>query len=184
MSSYANQTDHRTTRADAYLWALRWAFARFGRPKVIQVDRDSGFVDTRSSSPFPSRFHLYLVGLGIELVFIKYAPPRRQAKVERSHQIMDGWVFKQKGLDDYRVLFDECAKAVRQYNEVFTAQRLSGKTLFEQYPDLYANERTYAVDREYELWCIERVKKYLKSKRFSAGWPRTGRSVWADGSTV
>jgi len=151
---------------EAYLWALRYAFECFGIPKRLQVDKDSVFIDTRSASPFPLRFHLYLVGLGIKVLFIKFAPPRRQARVERSHQTMDNWVFKQRGLSDFRDYWQECQRTVRQYNETFKSATTQGETRLKKHPELYKNTRTYSIKTEHKIWCMKRVKKYLSKHTF------------------
>ena len=56
------------TAAD-YQVALRYAFTEFGLPKAVQVDHASVFYDNRSKSPFPQRFHLWLVALDIKMCF-------------------------------------------------------------------------------------------------------------------
>lgn len=88
-----------------YYWALRLAFEEFGLPKAIQVDKDSVFIDNTSKSPFPSKLHLFLIGLGIELCFIQVAPPAKQAMVERSHQTVDKQVTKGQTYKTWYTLF-------------------------------------------------------------------------------
>jgi len=48
----------------------------FGMPKRLSLDHDTVFFDNTSPSPFPIRLHLWLLGLGIEVVFTR-APPDR-----------------------------------------------------------------------------------------------------------
>lgn len=72
---------------DDYQTALRMAFMDFGMPECIQVDRATVFYDTRTKSAFPTRLHLWLIALGIELCFSRPRTPTDQAIVERSHQL-------------------------------------------------------------------------------------------------
>ena len=52
-----------------YKWTLRLAFIESGLPQSIQVDKDSVFIENSSKSPFPSRMHLWLLGLGHRVMF-------------------------------------------------------------------------------------------------------------------
>jgi len=74
-------------KTEHYYWALRLAFEEFGLPRAFQVDKDSVFIDSRSTSPYPSKIHLYLIGLGIKLCFIEVAPPLKQAMVELTQKL-------------------------------------------------------------------------------------------------
>ena len=69
-----------------YQQALRLAFVQFGKPECIQADHGSNFYENRSKSPFPTRLHLWLVGLDITLTWIRIHRPTDQGCVERCHQ--------------------------------------------------------------------------------------------------
>ncbi len=52
-------------------------------------DHDSAFFDNTSGSPFPSRLHLWLSGLGVAVRFIRAARPTDHRFIERTHQVAD-----------------------------------------------------------------------------------------------
>ena len=57
-----------------YFLALRHAFTTYGLPQRISLDHGTVFLDNTTPSPFPTRLHLWLIALGIEVQFIR---PRR-----------------------------------------------------------------------------------------------------------
>lgn len=69
-----------------YQLVLRMAFTEWGLPDRLAVDHDSVFYDNASPSPFPTRFHLWLLALGIPLTFGRKGRPVDQGTTERSHQ--------------------------------------------------------------------------------------------------
>ncbi len=71
-----------------YFLALRKAFIQFGLPERISLDRDTVFIDNTLASPFPTRIHLWLVALGIDVSFTRKRRPTDHGQVERSHQTM------------------------------------------------------------------------------------------------
>ena len=60
-----------------YQLACRRAFLRYGHPQRISLDHDTVFYDSTCASPFPSRLHLWLLALGIEVVFYCSTPTDR-----------------------------------------------------------------------------------------------------------
>jgi transposase len=67
-----------------YQLVLRVAFLDYGLPLRISLDHDSAFFDNTSASPYPSRLHLWLTALDVQVVFIQKAPPLEHAKIERN----------------------------------------------------------------------------------------------------
>ena len=59
-----------------------------GLPRRISFDHGTVFYDNTSPSPFPTRLHLWLLALGIEVCFIRKRCPTDHAKIERTHQTM------------------------------------------------------------------------------------------------
>ena len=63
-----------------YQLALRCAFLRYGLPHVLSLDHDTVFHDTLCPSPYPTRLHLWLIALGVQVDFIrKRCPCDRQS---------------------------------------------------------------------------------------------------------
>lgn len=144
-----------------YYWALRLAFEEFGLPRAIQVDKDSVFIDNTSSSPYPSRLHLFLTGLGIQLCFINVSPPAKQAMVERSHQTIDGQVTKGQAFKTWRTLFKKTNDRRKVMNEIYPSRSLGKKAPLQLYPKAKHSGRAYSVEKEAQLFDLKRVYKYL-----------------------
>jgi hypothetical protein len=81
-----------------YQMGLRRGFLRHGLPQRVTLDHDTVFYglgpralrpeDNASASPFPTPLHLWLIALGVEVLFIKHPPPRDHSQIERDHQTM------------------------------------------------------------------------------------------------
>jgi transposase InsO family protein len=80
--------DTRNPPLEAYHLTLRRAFLTFGLPRCLSFDRGTVFFDNTTTSPYPTRLHLWLVGLGIDVRFIRARRPTDHAKIERTHQTM------------------------------------------------------------------------------------------------
>ena len=67
----------RRPRTEDYQLVLRLSFTEWGLPDRIAVDHDSVFYDNTCKSPFPTRFHLWLLALGVDLAFGRPGRPTR-----------------------------------------------------------------------------------------------------------
>src|SRR5947209_940915 len=72
----------------AYQLMLRRAFLTVGLPRRITLDHGTVFYDNTFPSPFPTRLHLWLLALGIDVCFTRKRCPTDHAKIERTHQTM------------------------------------------------------------------------------------------------
>ena len=148
-------------KTDSYLWAMRLAFEQWGMPKAIQVDKDSVFIDNRSKSPFPSKVHLFLIGLGIKLCFIDVPPPAKQSMVERSHQTMDRQVMMGQEHETWQKLFRFTNKRRKKVNEKLPNRMLDKKPPLIAFPQAKHSGRHYSVDTEQQLIDMKLIYKYL-----------------------
>src|SRR5260370_1206633 len=73
---------------EAYQLMLRRAFLTTDLPRRISFDHAMVFYDNTSPSPFPTRLHLWLLTLSIEVNFIRKRCPTDHAKIELVHQTM------------------------------------------------------------------------------------------------
>jgi hypothetical protein len=96
-------TRHPTT--EDYQTALRLAFTDWGLPRQVQVDHESMFFDNKSKSPFPTRLHLWLIALGIDLVFGRPHCPTDQGMTERSHQLWAAQCLEGQLYPDWHTLY-------------------------------------------------------------------------------
>jgi len=151
----------RRPRTEDYQLVLRLFFTEWGLPDRIGVDHDSVFYDNTCKSPFPTRFHFWLLALGVDLVFGRPGQPTDQATVERSHQTwawqaLEGQIFS--GWDQLHAYLEQ-----RRH---FLNYRLPCSTLGEL-PPLVAcpaalqPRRLYRPEWEKELLDLTRVYAYL-----------------------
>lgn len=148
-------------KTNHYLWTLRLAFEQWGLPKAIQVDRDSVFIDSASKSPFPSKMHLFLIGLGVKLCFIDVPPPSKQAMVERSHQSIDKQTLQGQHYDYWKQLFSFTNERRRLINEKLPNRLLDKKAPLVIFPKAKHSGRPYTVEQEAELISMPRIHKHL-----------------------
>jgi transposase-like protein len=73
--------------------SLRLAFSRWGRPLEIQTDREGVYVGAVGVD-FPTRFTLWLAGLGITHVLSRHRRPTDQPHTERQHRTAGDMVWK------------------------------------------------------------------------------------------
>lgn len=151
--------------ADYYV-TLRRAFLTYGLPKRLSLDHDTVFFDNTSPSPFPTRLHLWLLGLGIDLVFTRVRRPTDHASVERTHQTMtsqallgqtyaspDGlWA----GLDQRRAVL----------NQFLPIHALHRQAPLQAYPQAVFSGRAYRPEWEEALFDLQRVYQYLAQGRW------------------
>lgn len=144
-----------------YKYACRSSFTQFGMPKVIQVDKDSVFYENTSKSPFPTPFHLWLQGLGVQMCIIQQRPPSKQAIVERSHQTMEKQVLKDKDLKCWKELYTRCNERRERLNHHIPCKSLKGRAPLEAHPEAAHSGRSYRVELEYELFDVEKIHQFL-----------------------
>jgi hypothetical protein len=60
---------------ETYQLVLRRAFLATGLPRQISFDRGAVFFDNTTTSPFPTRLHLWLLALGVEVSFTRIRRP-------------------------------------------------------------------------------------------------------------
>jgi len=73
---------------EAYQLMLRRAFLTTGLPRRISFDHGTVFYDNTSPSPFPTRLHLWLLALGVEVCFTRKRCPTDHAKIDGN---ASGW---------------------------------------------------------------------------------------------
>ncbi len=184
-------TSHRQGKATAadHQLALRRSFMRCGLPERLAVDHDSVYYD-RSPSPFPTRLHLWLIALGVDLVFGRFRQATDQATVERTHQTMT-----QQGLCGEQFTHSGRLQPHLDATVDFVNTHLPCRTLGHQPPVVACPEalrvqRLYRPEYEAEWLQMQRVYAYLAQghwfRRVSAnGWICLGEQrykvgkVWA-----
>ena len=158
-----------------YPLVLRLAFTDWGLPDRLAVDHESVFHDNLSKSPFPTRFHLWLLALGIQVVFGRPGRPTDQGMTERSHQTWSHLALDGQQFADWPALF-----RALNVERTFLNEHLPCATLHHQ-PPLVAHaqarhpRRLYRPEHEAELIDLTRVYPYLASGQ----WFRRASNVGA-----
>jgi transposase InsO family protein len=151
--------DHSPTTSD-YQCALRLAFALFGMPEHIQSDNGSIFHENRSTSSFPTRFHLWLVAMGITFSFARLYQPTDQAAVERSHRTMFNQIARKESFKNWQHFFEFVQQRRNALNLIIPCQTLNKPPLV-AFPQAIHSSRYYLPQKEFELLDLERVYTFL-----------------------
>ena len=155
------QGPHNHATTQDYQTTLRACFVQFGKPFHLQVDHESIFFDNRSKSPFPTRFHLWLIALGIQLNYSRKARPTDQGIVERSHQTIRNQALKGQSFKSWKELTHYLAQRRQILNHQATCASLNEKAPFQAYPEANFPLRPFAIDQELEELDLEKVYTYL-----------------------
>lgn len=149
-----------------YQLALRLAFSEWGMPQCLGVDHDSVFFDNDSPSPFPTRFHLWLIALGVELTFGRKGFPTDQAMTERSHQLWNNQVLKGQTFSDWESLYLALQQRRDFLNRELPCTSLGEQTVIEAHPEIQYPKRIYRAEYEEMIFDIERIHRYLAKGRW------------------
>jgi transposase InsO family protein/transposase-like protein len=157
--------EHRNPSLPEYQMALRRAFLNHGLPKRITLDHGTVFYDNTTPSPFPTKLHLWLIGLGIEVSFTRKRQPTDHAMIERTHQIMT----KQALLGQTYDSQDRLWSGLDERREVLNTElpvRSFKKAPLEAYPQAKHSGRLYQPQWEADLLDLPRIGAYLSQGRW------------------
>lgn len=178
----------RRPRTEDYQLVLRLAFTEWGLPDRIAVDHDSVFYDNTCKSPFPTRFHLWLLALGVDLAFGRPGQPTDQATVERSHQTWAWQALEGQTFADW-----DRVRAYLEQRRHFLNYRLPCRTLGDlpplvAHPEALQPRRLYRPEWEMELLDLSRVYVYLSKGQWfrqvsQVGTVSLGRQTYGLGVT-
>ncbi len=149
-----------------YQLLLRLAFIDWGMPKSIAVDHDSVFFDNDSAAPYPTRFHLWLIALGIGLVFGRKGFPTDQAMTERSHQLWDKQVLKGQRFDHWETLYQALKQRRDFLNYHLPCATLKERPIMEVFPQVRQSSRWYQPEYETDIFDIQRIHDYLSQGKW------------------
>ena len=147
--------------ADQYRNSLRRAFTEFGLPEKIQVDHASAFFENKGKSPFPTRFHLWLISLGIQLVFSRKYRPTDQAVVERMHQTIENQVIGSRPYTSMAAIQEKTDERRHRLNYHIPSSSLDDQPPLVANPQAKHSGRFYCPMNEKALIDMERVFDYL-----------------------
>lgn len=149
---------------------LQGWFERWGRPQQLQFDHGQPWCS--STSDLPTLFELWLVGLGIDVVWTRVHHPQDNGIVERSHRTTQAWSAPAccRSLEQLQQALDQ---AVRIQRQVYPNPQ--GTTRLQRYPHLLARPRPYHRSREAQLWSIDRVYAVLEHRYWQRKVDASGR---------
>lgn len=153
-------------KGQEYQRILRRAFLRYGLPEQISLDHDSAFYDNKSASPFPSVIHLWLLGLGVQVRFIRLRPPQEHARIERHHQTIAGQAFSGQSFANVDELQRSLQARLLFLNLEYPTRALDGHPPLQVFPQARHSGRLYSPDREEQMLDLQRIYAYLQTCRW------------------
>jgi len=141
----------------------------WGLPRVLRVDNGPPW---GTASDVPSALALWVVGLGVNVIYNRPRQSTDNGVVERAHGVAFNWVEVQ--------LCHTTQQLQQRLNQVIHLQREvyapSGDLPRSQrYPALYTNDRTYHPDQEATTWSYQRVAQWLAHRIFVRRVDKVGR---------
>ena len=151
--------------ADYYV-TLRRAFLTHGLPLRLSLDHDTVFFDNTTPSPFPTRLHLWLVALGIEVVFTRVRRPTDHASIERTHQTMTNQALVGQCWPNQQTLWTGLDERRAVLNHSIPIRALHQQAPLQAYPQALFSGRAYRPEWEEQLLDLDRVYDYLALGRW------------------
>src|SRR5947199_2563671 len=155
-----------------YQLTLRRAFLTYGLPETLTLDHGTVFYDNTTPSPFPTRLHLWLLALGVQVRFTRKRCPTDHAIIERTHQTMTAQALLGQTYPSHAALWAGLDERRQVLNHHLPSRALAHQTPLEAYPRAIHSERSYRPEWEEELLSLEKVCTYLAQGR----WFRSVRS--------
>jgi hypothetical protein len=146
----------------------RW-FAQWGLPEQLRLDNGYPW---GSGHDLPPGLALWLLGLGIQVIWNRPRHKQGNAVIERAHGVCQDWVEPatcatsaelQARLDRFTTL----------QREAYPVQ--GGRSRLAAYPALAAGGRPYLATREAELWDERRVWAWLTARIWTRRVDQVGR---------
>ncbi len=160
---------------EAYQLLLRRAFLTTGLPRRISFDHGTVFYDNTTPSPFPTRLHLWLLALGVDVCFTRKRQPTDHAKIERTHQTMTVQALLGQHWPDQTALWAGLDARRMMLNQHIPSRVLHGQAPLQAYPAAAHSSRSYRPEWEAEMLDLTRVFQYLARCRWFGQIKSNGR---------
>lgn len=161
---FAGKSNH--PKKEHYQWVLRLGFVEFGMCKRLQVDHESIYYENTTTTPFPTPFHLWAIGLDLPLCFTPGGKPFKQGAVEREHQTMHRQVCAGRAYANSDELFAACQQRRQRLNYHIPCRMLNGKAPLVVFPQALRSPRTYDPRKEEECFDLARIYEFLSHCRW------------------
>jgi putative transposase len=149
-----------------YQLTLRRAFLTYGLPETLTLDHGTVFYDNTTPSPFPTRLHMWLLALGVQVRFTRKRCPTDHAIIERTHQTMTAQALFGQSYTSHANLWTGLDERREVLNQYLPSRALSHKAPLEAYPQAIHSGRMYRPEWEKDLLCLENVWQYLQQGRW------------------
>ena len=155
---------------------LRAAFEEWGLPDEIQTDGEP-VLNSTAHDGFPSRFQLWLAGLGIRHNRIRPGVATDDAEVERGHRTISDYVLVGQEAQGLEALRQALRSARGELNGEYPsrAKGCDHHPPLQAHPELLHPKRTFARDQEAELFDLKRVDAYLVRMQWERKVGQTGQ---------
>jgi len=154
---------------------LRQSFARWGTlPEEIQTDGESTLVVTKADA-FPSKFTLWLKGLGIKHIVIRNV--LENAEVERGHRTMNDYAIvgnERCSIVELQSILDKAVQD-KAFKLPCRAKGCDGRPPVQAHPELLDPERTFRPEHELALFDLRRVDAFLSTFTWRRKVGKTGQ---------
>jgi hypothetical protein len=149
-----------------YQLVLRWAFLQHGLPHRISLDHDSVFHDNTSRSPFPTRLHLWLIALGVEVVFVRKGRPTDHGIIERMHQTMTRQTIQGQSWASQKALWIGLDQRREFLNTRYPSRSHQERPPLTAYPQGAHSDQCYRPEWEEDLLDLTPVYQLLATGRW------------------
>jgi transposase InsO family protein len=155
---------------------LRDSFAQYGLPREIQTDWESA-LHAQPGDNFPSRFTLWLVGLGITHLHARPGTPTDDAEVERAHQTVYAYAIADYLDWPLSALQQHLGLACQELNCEYPsrAHGCQVQPPVVAHPELLHPPRPFDPQHELAEFDLTRVDAYLATFRFERKVGKTGQ---------
>jgi len=152
-------------RCEDHQHTLRRTFGEWGLPIEVQTDNDHEF-NSQSDSGFPTRFTLWLVGLGVRHVLSRPHRPTDQPHIERNHRTQGDFVWKDQSFEQLDAFQLELDYHRLSYNECYPSEaaHCHGRPPLIVFPTARTTGRPYHPDLEWDLFDLQRVDAFLATQ--------------------
>jgi hypothetical protein len=158
---------------------FRRVFTAWGLPDHLRVDNGYPWGTSRD---LPPELALWLIGLGVGVIWNPAGRPTCNARVERCNGLTQQWGELHR-CTDRRQAARALARVARIQREEYPALR--GRTRMEVFPQLRAPRREYRRAREEALWDLARVDAFLARGCWKRRVDCNGRiSIYGHGRSV
>jgi transposase InsO family protein len=152
-----------------YQLTLRRAFLTYGLPETLTLDHGTVFYANTTPSPFPTRLHLWLLALGVQVRFTRKRCPTDHAIIERTHQTMTAQALLGQTYSSPSALWSGLDERRQVLNHHLPSRALSHQAPLEAFPHAIHSGRSYWPEWEDELLSLEKVCTYLAQGRWFRG---------------